>query len=121
MLRMSAEFRRQAAQSIAGEYMITTKTLQPCDGEMQTIKGRAAFLVQAFEGCPLELTLETLSKFDKWNSPSTKSRSAKRWIRQFCGFESEVSSKVMNPTIEVVQDGRQVTDCTEQNRIMKEM
>lgn len=88
---------------------------------MRTIKDRAAFLVQALEGCPLEFTLETLSEFDKWNSPKSKNRSAKRWVRQFCGFESEVSSKAMKPIIEVVEDGRRVTNRSELDSIMKDM
>jgi hypothetical protein len=101
--------------------VITTRNKQPHHGGIGTIKDRAAHLVQALENCPLEFTLETLAAFDKYNSPGTKSRSAKRWIREFCGFESEASHKKMEPIIEVVHDGRVVSDRETLVELMKGM
>ena len=69
--------------------MITTKNITPYKEYIRYKKDRAAHLVQAMEKCPLEDTLVALTIFDKWNSQSAKSPSAKRWIRQFCGFESK--------------------------------
>ena len=101
--------------------MITTRNKRPCDGGIGTIKGRAEHLVQALENCPLEFTLKTLAAFDKYNSPGTKSRSAKRWIREFCGFESEASHKNMEPIIEMVNDGHVVSDRETLIELMKDM
>ncbi len=101
--------------------MITTRNKRQYDGGTQNIKDRAAHLVQALEKCPLEFTLKTLAVFDERNSPGTKSRSAKRWIREFCGFESKDSGKDMKPIIEVLNDGRVVEDRTTLIELMKDM
>jgi len=90
--------------------MITTKNKRQHDGGISTIKDRAAHLVQALEKCPLEFIVKTLATFDEVNSPGTKSPSANRWIREFCGFESSDSNKDMEPIIEVLNDGRLVND-----------
>ncbi len=101
--------------------MITTINRRPHDGGIRTIKDRAAHLVQALENCPLEFTLEALAVFDKHNSPETKSRSAKRWIREFGGFESEAAHKDMEPIIEVLIDGHLVTDRATLKETMRNM
>jgi len=101
--------------------MITTRNKRPHDGGVETIKDRAAHLVQALENCPLEFLLETLSAFDKYNSSGTKSRSAKRWIKEFCGFESEASHKNVEPIIEVVKDGQVVSDRERLIEVLKDM
>ena len=101
--------------------MITTKNKRQHDGGIDTIKDRAAHLVQALENCPLEFTVETLAIFDKCNSPGTKSRSARRWIRQFSGFESRAARKGMEPIIEVLNDGQLVDDRATLIELMKDM
>jgi hypothetical protein len=101
--------------------MITTRNLHPHDGGIQSIKDRAAHLVQALESCPLEFTLETLAVFDKCNSPDTTGRSARRWIREFCGLESKESNKKMESIIEVLDDGQVVTDRTKLKELMRDM
>ena len=99
--------------------MITTKNRRQHDGGIVTIKDRAAHLVQALEKCPLEFTVKALAVFDKCNSPGTKSPSARRWIRQFGGFEN--GSKHMEPIIEVLNDGRLVDDKQMLKELMKDM
>jgi len=99
--------------------MITTRNKQPYDGGINTIKDRAAHLVQALEKCPLKFTVEALTIFDKFNSPGAKSPSAKRWIRQFCGFED--GSKAMEPIIEVLNDRRLVEDKETLKGLMMDM
>ena len=101
--------------------MITTKNKRQHDGGIVTIKDRAAHLVQALENCPLEFTVKTLATFDRVNSPRTNSRSARRWIRQFSGFESESAHKDMEPIIEVLNDGRLVDDKKMLKELMKDM
>lgn len=101
--------------------MITTRNRRPHDGGIKSIKDRAAHLVQALENCPLEFTLKTLTVFDNCNSPGTNSRSARRWIRQFCGFESDASHKDMEPIIEVLIDGETVRGRAVLIDLMKEM
>lgn len=101
--------------------MITTKNKRPHDGGIDTIKGRAAHLVQALENCPLEFTVEALAILDKYNSPRTQSRSARRWIREFCGFESEAAHKDMEPIIEVLNNGNPVNDRDSLIELMKDM
>ena len=101
--------------------MITTINKRPHDGGIRTIRDRAAHLVQALENCPLEFTVETLAIFDKCNSPGTKSCSARRWIREFSGFESEAAHKDMEPIIEVLNDGRLVDDKKMLKELMKDM
>lgn len=101
--------------------MITTKNKRPHDGGLGTIKGRAAHLVQGLENCPLEFTVEALTIFDKYNSPDTKSRSARRWIREFCGFESKAAHKDMEPIIEVLNDGNLINDRDTLIELMKDM
>lgn len=101
--------------------MITTKNKRQHDGGIDTIKDRAAHLVQALENCPLEFTVETLAIFDKFNSQGTKSRSARRWIRQFSGFESKAAHKDMEPIIEVLNDGQVVDDKEMLKELMKDM
>lgn len=101
--------------------MITTRNRHKYDGGIRTIKDRAAHLVQALEGCPLEFTLRVLADYDRYNSPGTKSRSARRWIREFCGFESEASRKAMDPIIDVLIDGYEVRDKGSLNELMKDM
>ena len=90
--------------------MITTRNKHQYDGGICTIKDRAAHLVQALANCPLEFTVKTLATFDKVNSPETNRRSARRWIRQFSGFESEDANKDMEPIIEILIDQRPVDD-----------
>jgi len=101
--------------------MITTKNKRQHDGGIGTIKDRAAHLVQALEKCPLEFIVKTLATFDKCNSPGTKSRSARRWIREFSGFESKAAHKDMEPIIEVLNDGRLVDDRATLIELMKDM
>jgi len=101
--------------------MITTRNKRPHGGGIRTIKDRAAHLVQALEHCPLESTLESLAVFDKYNSPGTKSRSARRWIREFCGFESAAAHKAMEPIIEVLDDDQLVRNRATLNELMKDM
>lgn len=101
--------------------MITTRNKQPYDGGIKNIKDRAAHLVQALEKCPLDFILTTLTVFDEINSPGTKSRSARRWIREFCGFESDASGKGREPIIEVVKDGQVVSDRATLIELMKDM
>jgi len=99
--------------------MITTRNRQQNDGEIHFIKDRAAHLVQALEKCPLEFTVEALAIFDKFNSRGANSPSAKRWIRQFCGFEG--GSKAMEPIIEVLNDRRLVEDKETLKGLMMDM
>jgi hypothetical protein len=101
--------------------MITIRNKREHDGGIQTIKDRAAHLVQALENCPLEFILETLAVFDRCNSPGTRSRSARRWVREFCGFESAASHKDMEPIIEALIDGKVVNDRATLIELMKEM
>lgn len=101
--------------------MITTRNKRQYDGGICTIKDRAAHLVQALEKCPLEFTVKTLATFDNVNSPETKSRSARRWIRQFSGFESKDANKDMEPIIDVLIDGRPVDDRATLIELMKDM
>ena len=101
--------------------MITTRNKRRHEGGITAIKDRAAHLVQALENCPLEFTVETLAIFDKCNSPGTKSRSARRWIREFSGFESKAAHKNMEPIIEVLNDGRLINDRATLIEIMKDM
>lgn len=101
--------------------MITTKNMRPHEGGIHSIEDRAAHLVQALENCPLEFTCEALAVFDKYNSPGSKSPSARRWIRKFCGFESKKSHKEMEPIIEVVNDGRVIDDRAKLIELMKDM
>lgn len=99
--------------------MITTKNKQPHSGGIDFINDRAAHLVQALAGCPLEFTVEALAIFDKFNSPGAKSPNAKRWIWQFCGFEG--GSKAMEPIIDVFNDEQLVEDKETLKGLMKEM
>ncbi len=85
--------------------MITTVNKRRHDGGIDTIKDRAAHLVQSMEGCPIEDVLRALVIFDKYNSPNTTNRNAKRWLYEFCGYESASSGKKMDPLIHVENDG----------------
>ena len=101
--------------------MITTKNKRPHEGGIGTLKDRAAHLVQSLENCPLEFTVKALTIFDKYNSPGTQSRSARRWIREFCGFESKAAGKEMEPIIEVLSDGCPVSDGDTLIELMKDL
>lgn len=101
--------------------MITTRNVRPYDGGIASRTDRAAHLIQSLEGCPLELILQTVAKFDFYNSPETKSRSARRWIRHFGGFESGASGKGMAPIIQIVRDDDVVKKREILNSTMKHM
>ncbi len=101
--------------------MITTRNKRAYGVAIKTITDRAAHLVQALEKCPLEFTVEALARFDKYNSPGTRHRSARRWIRQFAGFESDAAQKGMEPIIEILNDGRPVTERGVLIELMKDM
>ena len=102
--------------------MITTKNKSPYNNKfcITTISGRAEQLVRSLEKCPLEFTLQTLVSFDKYNSPEAiGGGDAKRWVRQFCGFEK--GKRAMKPIIEVLDDGQLVEDRTTLIKLMEGM
>lgn len=98
--------------------MITTRNMKQHHGGIANYTDRAAHLVQALENCPLEFIVATLAIFDNCNSKGAKSPSAKRWIRQFAGFDA---SKKMEPIIEVLNNGQAVDDKETLKELMKHM
>ncbi|MFK7885241.1 MAG: hypothetical protein AB8G16_00120 [Gammaproteobacteria bacterium] len=91
------------------------------DGTSETKKGAAANLVQALTGCPLEKVVAALVVLDSYASPNTKGRDARRWISQFCGFESDESRKSMAKIIEVIEDGKVIVTKSQPATLMKDM
>ncbi len=73
------------------------------------------------EGCPIEDIIRALKVFDSANSPNGKSPSAKRWIKQFAGFENSKSGKDMEPLIEVTFGNTKVANGKQFDELLKEV
>jgi len=87
----------------------TIRVIGSFSGREGTITHKAASIVAAMEGCPMNDIVAALTSMDHTNSPTSKPNPP-RWITHFAGLESKASGKATEPWIEILSGANVVDD-----------
>ena len=91
------------------EARFTVKVIGPFNFRENSLTFKAACIVRAMAGCPMMDIVAALASMDHTNSPGTNP-DPPRWITHFAGLESEASGKMIDPWIQILNDGDVILD-----------